>query len=210
MRILRYIERKINTFFFSLTSGGVRLEGKGIVYGIKCNNNGTNNVVIVDAGASLTNCKLYFKGNNNQIHVSCGTHLENVTFWLEDDNNYIDIGKMVSSEGNLELATCEGKKITIGDDCMFSYGIHVRTTDSHSILDTTGKRINPGADISIGNHVWIGADVMILKGTYVPDECVIGARSMVTSSVKADVNSMIAGMPAKVIKKNISWKRERV
>lgn len=210
MRILRYIERKIHTFLFSLTSGGVCLEGKGIVKGIKCVNKGANNVAIIEAGASLTNCNFHFKGNNNQLHVNCGTHLNNVTFWFEDDNNKIDVGSMVTSEGSLELAACEGKKITIGDDCMFSYGIHVRTTDSHSIMDAGGKRINAGEDITIGKHVWVGADVMLLKGVTIPDGCVIGARSIVTASLKTNEKSMIAGMPAKVIKENISWKRERV
>lgn len=210
MNILRFIDRKIHTILFSLTGGSIRLEGKGIVKGIKCVNKGANNVAIIDAGASLTNCKFHFKGNNNTLHVSSGTHLNNVTFWFEDDNNRIDIGRMVTSEGSQELAACEGKNITIGDDCMFSYGIHVRTTDSHPILDSNAKRINSASDIYIGKHVWIGADVMLLKGTVIPDGCVIGARSMVTASLDANINSMIVGMPAKVIKENISWKRERV
>ena len=195
---------------FHLCNKGVCLVGKGLIKNADCKNFGRDNCISIEAGASLCNCKFYFKGNNNDLHVKCGSHLENVIFWFEDDNNSIEIGESVTSEGVLELAACESKSIKVGDDCMFSYGIHIRTTDSHSIIDSKDNRINYGVDISIGNHVWVGAESMILKGCVIPDNCVIGARSMVTSSLRADSNSMIVGSPAKVIKDNINWKRERI
>lgn len=207
MKIARYISRQLCNTLFRLTSQGIVLEGKGIVKRIKSFNKGNGNNVLVEAGASLTNCRFFFKGNNNSLHIACGTHLKNVTFWFEDDNNSIKIGQMVTSEGELELAACESTNITIGDDCMFSYGIHVRTTDSHSIYDESNHRLNPADDITIGNHVWIGADSMVLKGSNIPNGSVVGARSIVTSSLKIKENSMFVGAPAKVIKENISWKR---
>ena len=210
MNIARYINRQFHNIAFRIVARGVLLKGKGYVRNIRCTNNGINNVMIIDAGASIDNCILFFKGNNNIIHISSGTHLKGSTFWFEDDNNSIMIGGGVSCEDNLMLAACESRKITIGDDCMFSNRIQIRTTDSHSIIDENGKRINYGADISIGNHVWIGAEAIILKGCVIPDNCMIGARSMVTSSLRADSNSMIVGSPAKVIKDNINWKRERI
>ena len=93
---------------------------------------------------------------------------------------------------------------------MFSNKIQLRTSDSHSILDGNAKRINPGGDIEIGNHVWIGNEVVVLKGSVIPENCIVGARSIVTSSLRATPNSMIAGIPAKVLKTNINWKRERI
>lgn len=210
MNIFRFINRHYGCIMFHLCNKGVCLVGKGLIKNADCKNVGCDNCISIDAGASLCNCKFYFKGNKNHLHVKCGSHLENVTFWFEDDNNSIEIGESVTSEGELELAACESKSIKVGDDCMFSYGIHIRTTDSHSIIDYNGNRINLGADISIGNHVWIGAETMILKGSVIPDNCVVGAKSMVTSSLVSEDKSMIAGIPAKVLKTNINWKRERI
>ena len=116
----------------------------------------------------------------------------------------------MSSEENLFLAACESKKISIGNDCMFSNKVQLRTSDSHSILDENTKRINPGNDIEIGNHVWIGTEVIVLKGATIPENCIVGARSIVTSSLNASPNSMITGMPARVVKTNINWSRERI
>jgi acetyltransferase-like isoleucine patch superfamily enzyme len=93
---------------------------------------------------------------------------------------------------------------------MFAYDIDVRTGDSHSILEIeSGKRINYAADVRIGDHVWVASHVMILKGVNILDDCIIGAGSVVTRSVD-EKNVIYAGNPARVVKKNISWSRERL
>ena len=112
-------------------------------------------------------------------------------------------------EAGCLLAAVEGKRIILGRDCMLSNNVNIRTTDSHSIINGSGKRTNPGADIVIGNHVWIGFESLILKGTIIPNNCIIGARSILTSSLRAEDNDIIVGAPAKVLKKGHAWKRER-
>ena len=47
----------------------------------------------------------------------------------------------------------------------------------------------------------------ILKGTYISENSIIGINSLVTSN-KFPANVIIAGVPAKVIKKNIDWSRK--
>ena len=110
-------------------------------------------------------------------------------------------------ENENQLAACEGRNIIIGDDCMFSHSICVRTTDSHSIVNEAGKRINKAQDIHIGNHVWIGMQSLILKGTIIPDNCIVGARATVSKSDFKE-NSVLTGSPAKTIKTEVNWKRE--
>ena len=68
-----------------------------------------------------------------------------------------------------------------------------------------------GKEVIIGKHVWIGKDVKICKNTKIADNCVIGWNSVVTSSIsnKHNANSVIAGNPAKVVKENILWSKER-
>ena len=93
---------------------------------------------------------------------------------------------------------------------MLSHDIDIRNTDSHSILDENGKRINFASDIIIGHNVWIGIRSTILKGSRIPANSVVAAQAMVTSSLNAQEHSLIAGSPAKVIKSNISWNKKRL
>ncbi len=58
---------------------------------------------------------------------------------------------------------------------------------------------DPADAIQIKKNVWIGANVVILPGVYLGDNCVVGAGSIVTKSFGD--NSIIAGNPAKLIKK---------
>ena len=103
------------------------------------------------------------------------------------------------------------EKIFIGKDCLFSWGIKMRTSDGHSVIDLNlDKAVNLPADIYIGDHVWMGEDVKILKGIYIPNNCVLGGFSVITKSFsKKDSNSVIAGFPAKVVKSNITWDRKK-
>lgn len=81
----------------------------------------------------------------------------------------------------------------------------MHTTDYHVIQDANGNVENMSDDIFIGNHVWIGLQCILLKGTKVADGCVVGARSLLTKEYK-EKNTIIAGQPAIIIKKNIYWK----
>lgn len=93
---------------------------------------------------------------------------------------------------------------------MFAYDIDLRTGDSHSIIDAhTQKRINYAQNIEIGNHVWIASHVSILKGVRISDNSVVATRAVVTKSFE-DENVLIGGTPAKKIKENINWDRQRI
>lgn len=168
-----------------------------------------NNSISIGDNVSLKKCNFLFLGMNNKITIRDGAKLENVTFWIEDDNNIIIIGNNTTFHGNCQLAACEGTTIDIGSDCMFSHDIYIRTTDSHSIIKDN-VRINKAKNITIGNHVWVGMQTLILKGANIPDGCIIGARSIISSTKMINKNSIYVGNPTKLINENISWKRERV
>ena len=116
----------------------------------------------------------------------------------------------MSCEDELLLAACESKNITLGNYCMFYNKIQLETSDSHSILYEKAERINLGGDIEIGNLVWIGNLVVVLNGTTIPDNCIVGARSIVTASLCETPNSIITGILVGGVKTNINWKRERI
>ncbi|MBD0304315.1 MAG: hypothetical protein ICV85_19810 [Tolypothrix sp. T3-bin4] len=92
---------------------------------------------------------------------------------------------------------------------MLAYDIDIRCGDSHSIIDlSTGKRVNYAKDIKINDHVWIAAHIQILKGVTVGSNSVIATGAVVTKDIPS--NSIAAGVPAKVVKTNINWERQRL
>ncbi len=92
---------------------------------------------------------------------------------------------------------------------MFAYDIDVRTGDSHSIISrTNNERINYAKDVVIDDHVWIGAHCIILKGSFISEDSVVATGSVVTQRFE-EKGIIIGGNPAKKIKDQISWDRER-
>ena len=97
--------------------------------------------------------------------------------------------------------------VHIGSDCMLSRKIEIRSSDVHKIYDRdNGKRLNPAGDIIISNHVWIAAKAILSKGVRISSGSIIGAASFVNKTFTED-NVIIAGSPAKIVKRNIRWKR---
>lgn len=168
-----------------------------------------NNKIIIGDFCRLINCSIKIYGNNIIIRIEDNCYLKNVEFYIEDDFNKIVIGEHTSIHGKTHLAAIESTKIEIGKDCMFSNDIHFRTGDSHSIIDESQKRINKSENIIIGNHVWIGTRVTCLKGTEIKDNSIVGATSLVCKKYTSS-NVIIAGHPARIVKDNINWKRERI
>ncbi|MBT2658618.1 acyltransferase [Bacillus sp. ISL-18] len=129
--------------------------------------------------------------------------------WYADNNCTLEIGDGTTiMEAGISVVEPNGK-ISIGEDCMFSFGIDILNSDSHSIIDlTSNKRINFSKDVVIGNHVWIGHEVQILKGTEIVDNSIVGSRSILTK--KYGSNCVIVGTPAKQVKENVTWDRNRL
>ena len=88
---------------------------------------------------------------------------------------------------------------------MFSFDITIYNTDAHAILDySTNNLVNYVNDIKISDHCWIGKEVNILKNTYIPKDCIIGANSVVCGKLKKE-HAIYAGNPAVLVKENRTW-----
>lgn len=170
---------------------------------------GRKNIIIVGDRGKLSECKFVFKGNNNVIKIGKNCRLSRTTFWISGNGNCIEIGDKTTVGNNCQFATLEGTNITIGEDCMFSHDIYVRTSDSHSILDKENNRINLAQSISIGNHVWVGLQALILKGSEISDNSVVAARAIVSKKFNEE-GCLLVGAPAKIIKEEINWSREKL
>lgn len=96
------------------------------------------------------------------------------------------------------------KKVIFGKDIQFSWDCLVMDSDTHCIYGLDGKVSNVPRQITFGDKIWICNGCMILKGTEIPSNCVIGAHSVVSGN-KFEGNSIIAGSPARTIKKIAGW-----
>jgi len=169
---------------------------------------GNNNLIDIEDNSNLSNVYIHINGSNHILKVGKNVAYGKGMLWFEDDSCKISIGNGTTIEDAHIAVTDQGGSICIGEDCMFSNKVDIRNGDSHSIIDLeTKQRINFARDIIISNHVWIGAYSQVLKGVKIGENSIIGIRSVVTEDVLP--NSIYAGVPAKLIKKNITWLRER-
>lgn len=208
VHITKAIVFRISRFLNKLGGGGNKLHGIGLSHRFhNLEIIGTNNVI--DVRSKLPkDVRIFIYGNNHCLIIEEGVTFKRGQIWFEDHDCEIHIGAGTTIE-EAELSVAEnGTKITIGKDCMFSKGVFITTTDSHSIISLeSGQRTNTAEDIEIRNHVWLGFSVNINKGVIIEDNSVIAGHSVVTKSVPS--NSIAAGVPAKVVKSGITWDRTR-
>jgi acetyltransferase-like isoleucine patch superfamily enzyme len=131
-------------------------------------------------------------GPGAQVEVGAGT-------WLRTDL------------APIRIYAFEGARIHIGPDC-FLNGCHLSAkrelrlgrrafvgpgsrifdADQHDLDDARPERAEP---VSIGDHVWIAADVTVLRGVTIGAHSVVGARSLVTRDLPP--HSLAFGQPAR-------------
>ena len=176
---------------------------------------GSNNTIEV-GGEPLPKfafSKIHIEGSNNIVKIDSSIHpMQSLTIWVSNNNSQTIIGKNFSC---LQTSIVNSKEpygvIRIGEDCMFSNGIHIRYSDAHTIYDEETKEVlnRPIRPVEIGNHVWVCNGVSILKNSKISDNSVVGKSSVVTKCFDKS-NVIIAGVPAKIIKEKINWDRDSI
>lgn len=96
------------------------------------------------------------------------------------------------------------KAITFGSGVLVSWEVLIMDSDWHSVLDSSGARINPDTEIVVGDHVWIGCRSTILKGARLAPGSVVAAGSVVTHEF-ATPDCVIAGVPARETRAGVTW-----
>lgn len=118
-------------------------------------------------------------------------------------NPIVHFGNGFSAGKNLYLSSNEG--VSFGEDVLLGWNVAIRDSDGHSIIANGEKKPSEKA-ISIGNHVWIGSDSTLLKGSTVKENTVIATKAVVTKPFD-EVNIVIGGFPAKIIERGVNWER---
>ena len=108
---------------------------------------------------------------------------------------------------NFNFTVQDDAVVTIGDGCNFGPNVTI-VTPLHPMVASERRAIRTAAGedrrlcwakpVAIGKRCWICANVVILPGVTVGDDCVIGAGSVVTRDVPA--GCFAAGNPCRVIR----------
>ena len=179
-------QSKLRKAFVIPKAGNKVILGKGVdISGIKIEILGTNSTLVIGDNCRLRG-QILIKGKGTNIYIGSET-------------TFVDTYLLAS----------DGCGITIGRWCMFSRKIEVRVTDAHSVVDVSaGKRVNLPGPIVIGDHVWVGVGAIIGKGVTIGSDNIIGANSFVNKSV-LESQCIIAGSPAAVVKRGVTWHRSQ-
>jgi len=165
------------------------------------------NKIILGKNVILRHCRFEIHGTDNIVIISDNCKLSGVRIFINSGKNKLAIGKNTIVNASKKQQTlfnpCNGGEISIGERCLFSNNIEIHTTDYHKIL-LDGQQVNFSENIQIGSHCWIGLQCLILKGTYIGDNVIVGARSLLNKKIE-ESNCVVAGNPAKVVKRGIAW-----
>lgn len=147
--------------------------------------------------------EMIFKG-----HVQFGKDY----FVYVDDGAHLEMGHMSSLGGNGKIICYE--KIVFGKYARIGFESQVIDSNFHTMIDTqTGKKYPMTAPILLGNYNYLGNRISVMQQTQTPDYCTIASNSVCNKDYSGlGSHILIGGMPARLLKENISrdWEGEKV
>lgn len=167
----------------------IKIDGR-----ITIGNPDTSSAIISKAPANI-----YF-GYDSKIYLGKSISIGPGVNIIAKDKARLSIGENTyfTSDSHIEAVD----SIVIGSDCAISWGVTIIDNNHHKVITKIQKE-EIDTNLVIGNHVWIGCNVTILKGTEIGNNCIVAAGSVV-KGVFSD-NMLIAGNPAKVVKEEVNW-----
>jgi len=204
--IKKILQFKTNGIIKQLLYNGIKYKGGGK---LKKDILGSGNTIIAGDNIFVYNAFLRIRGNDNKLIIGDNVIIgQGCSIWMEGNNCSITIGKDTTMTCDIHINCQENDThIIIGNDCMFSNNIIIRTSDSHPIYDKqTGLRINRAQSIKIGDHVWIAPNSKIMKGAIIGDGSIVGSDTTISKTYPQ--YSLIVGRPGHVVKSDIFWTRE--
>jgi serine acetyltransferase len=97
------------------------------------------------------------------------------------------------------------RRVSIGRQTRIAWESLIMDSDFHQIVDAAGGCSNEDAPVRIGEHVWIGASAIVLKGSTIADGCVVGAGALVNRRYD-ETAALIAGNPGRIVRHGMVWR----
>lgn len=121
---------------------------------------------------------------------------------LIESNFYCDYGYNISVGDNFYMnhngVILDGAKVEFGDNVFVGPNCGFYTAGHPIEVGLRNKGLEYARPIKVGNNVWFGGNVVVLPGVTIGDNVVIGAGSVVTNDIPANV--IAYGNPCKVRK----------
>lgn len=99
---------------------------------------------------------------------------------------------------NFNLVVVDDGEVWIGDHVMIAPNVTITATGHPAAPKLREKGMQFSIPVRIGNNVWIGSGAIILPGVTVGDNAIIGAGSIVTKDIPANV--IAVGNPCRVLR----------
>lgn len=231
MKLFDRVIRKIFTSPLSIPCSIIRVlicEVRSIYYSSKIDNGG-GKIILTDPFIRFKiqkdkSAELFIKGTlsivthiggnspiviqmeaNSRIRINGDFAIgQGVRICLVANSNLIIGGKDKESASGITADTLimVSKNIEIGKDFLCAWNIFISDSDWHSIEGQSHQK-----DVIIGDHVWVANSCSILKGAVIRENCIVASHSKITNK-KYPKNSLLAGVPAQVVKTDINWSRD--
>lgn len=140
--------------------------------------------------------KIYFHG---QAGLSKGAKIE------VSHSGILEFGDGFFCNANVLISS--RKRIAFGEDVLVGWNNTFIDGDGHTITDSNSRVINEPCEVIVGKHVWFGANCTTLKGSQIPDNCVVAYNSCITKKI-AQEHTIIGGTPGRVLKESVDWHHE--
>lgn len=188
---------------------------------------GDNDVVVAASFLEKGSGAIVVRGKNNVVRIEDAHHAGAANFVLaggarltiESRVVFFHLGIHLLAEGatttigagsgfngSSVITVHERANVAFGAGCLIASDVVIAASDVHKIFDVeTGERLNEAGDITLGERVWVSHRATLLKNTSLGDDSVVGASSVVSSAFPP--NSLVAGVPARLIRSGIRWER---
>lgn len=108
---------------------------------------------------------------------------------------------------NVNLVILDGAKVRVGDNVFIAPNVGIYTAGHPFDVAQRNEGLEYAFPVTIGDNVWIGAQVCILPGVTIGENTVIAAGSVVTKDIPA--NTLAAGNPCRVIREITEADRDK-
>ncbi|MBO0896019.1 acyltransferase [Arthrobacter sunyaminii] len=174
--------------------------------GIRIEFTGTGNTLSVAEGVRIAKLTIVFDCDNGTVSMG-NSKFGHFSGWIRvGQDSEVRLGENVTTTNTCVISAVEGTSVMVGDDVMFASENELRADDGHAIFDVhSEKRVNHSEDIIVGSHVWLAKRAVLLGGAKIGNGSVIGFGSIVSGVIPN--NCVAAGIPARVIRRDVAWER---
>lgn len=170
----------------------------------------------------IENCHFYFfriphkasklkfaiKGRDHKAVFFSNVHFRmNIYVRLVHHDCYLTVGDAVHIGGG--TIALDNSSLFVGAGALWSDGILIQGTDSHGIVDLDTMEIVNAKHkkITLQRRVWLGRQSKVMKGVTIEEGSVVATGAIVTKDMPKAC--AIAGVPAKVVKRRVTWSRKQ-